>query len=165
LDRAKSPGMLIDALAGSPVTEAVLHYFGDGPERGRLERMGRRRLGDRVVFHGSVARPQEALAQMDVLWMPSQVEGFGLVVIEAMASGVPVIAFGAGGVAEIVEQGETGLLVPHFTKPHLEFGRLLKRLRDEPDLRRRLIENGLKTVRERYTWGVVLPRYREVLEC
>jgi glycosyltransferase involved in cell wall biosynthesis len=163
LDRAKSPLIAILAVAGSPVKEAVLHYFGDGPERRQLERIGRKRLGDRVVFHGSVARPQDALAQMDVLFMPSQVEGFGLVLIEAMASGVPVVAFAAGGVLEIVEQSETGLLVRDLKMPHVQFGRLLQRLRDELELRRRLIENALRSVRERYTWEAVLPRYREVL--
>ena len=164
LDPAKLPLILIHALAQSHVKEAELHYFGDGPERGRLERIGRQRLKDRVHFHGSVPRPQDALGQMDVLWMPSRVEGFGLVVIEAMASGVPVVAFGAGGVSEIVEQGESGLLVRDLKLPHIQFGRFLKKLQDDPGLRQRLIENGLKVVRDRYTWAVVLPRYRELLQ-
>jgi glycosyltransferase involved in cell wall biosynthesis len=163
LDRAKSPLILIHALAQSGVKDAELHYFGDGPERARLERIGREQLGRRVHFHGSIARPQDALKKMDVLCLPSQVEGFGLVVIEAMASGVPVVAFKAGGVAEIIDGEENGLLVTDWKLPNRQFAKSLQRLRDDPTLRERLIANGLQTVRNRYTWNSILPRYRNLL--
>jgi glycosyltransferase involved in cell wall biosynthesis len=109
-----------------------------------------------------VASPQEALKQMDVLWLPSCVEGFGLVLIEAMASGVPVVACAAGGVLDVVTDRKNGLLVPPDANIHRAFAASLRTLRDDPSLRRKLIENGLQTVREQYTWQAVLPRYREI---
>jgi len=164
LDPAKSPELLLTALRAAGMEERTeLHYFGDGPERGRLEaEAGRKGLGERVRFHGVIARPQEALAQMDVLWQPSAVEGFGLVVIEAMASGVPVVSRGVGGVLDVIRDGENGLLAEERS-PHHVFASSLWRLRDEAGLRERLIENGVRTVLERFTWEAVLPRYREVL--
>lgn len=163
LDPAKSPGDLLPALEFADLDDAELHYFGDGPDRAELERetdeLG---LRSRVFFHGAVKRPQNALHQIDVLWQPSAVEGFGLVVIEAMASGVPVVARAAGGTLDIITDGNNGLLAAPTTG-HRRFAQSLALLRDDSALRRRLIEGGLRTVRERYTWDVVLPRYRELL--
>jgi glycosyltransferase involved in cell wall biosynthesis len=164
LDPAKTPGLLLTALRAAGMEDnAELHYFGDGPERARLEDDARRMgLGSRVRFHGTVGRPQEALAQMDVLWQPSAVEGFGLVVIEAMASGVPVVSRGVGGVLDVIRNGENGLLAEERS-PHHVFASSLWRLRDEAGLRDRLVENGARTVREQFAWDVVLPQYRQLL--
>ena len=163
LDPAKSPGDLLAALEFADVDDAELHYFGDGPDRAELERetdeLG---LRSRVFFHGAVKRPQDALHRIDVLWQPSAVEGFGLVVIEAMASGVPVVARASGGTLDIITDGDNGLLADPRTA-HRRFAQSLTLLREEVDLRNRLIEGGLRTVRERFTWDVVLPRYRELL--
>jgi glycosyltransferase involved in cell wall biosynthesis len=160
LDPAKSPQTLVEALDVAAVTEAELHYFGDGPARATLEAAAAaREVRDRVVFHGAVPRPQDALREIDVLWMPSTVEGFGLVLIEAMASGVPVVAAAGGGVPDVVVDGHNGLIVRHPK----EFAGTLTKLRADSILRNRLIEGGLRTVREKFTWDVVLPQYRELL--
>jgi len=164
LDPAKAPGNLLRAIEFARQPEAELHYFGDGPARADLERrvdeMGLRR---QVFFHGSAARPQEALRQMDVLWLPSSVEGFGLVVIEAMASGVPVVACAAGGVRDILQDGHNGLAADERIG-YRRFAHSLTLLRDDVALRNRLIEGGLRTVRERFNWDVVLPQYRALLQ-
>ena len=160
LDPAKDPGALILGLHSSAIPEAELHYFGDGPARRELEAIARNLgLSERVVFHGAVARPQDALRQIDLLWMPSTVEGFGLVLIEAMASGVPVVAAASGGVLDVVTDGQDGLLV----NDAVQFAGALSNLRDDRILRNRLIEGGLRTVREKFTWDVVLPQYRQLL--
>ena len=71
---------------------ARLHIFGDGPDRTALESITRRFTRDGLVtFHGTVASPQEALSQVGLIVLPSEAEGFGLVLIEAMAASVPVI--------------------------------------------------------------------------
>ena len=163
LDPAKSPVLLLAALDSSGMQQAELHYFGDGPERARLESLGGGRKADRVFIHGAVARPQEALRQMDVLWMPSSVEGFGLVLIEAMASGVPVVATAAGGVLDVVTADENGLLAENGQDWVRAFASSLWKLRDDPALRNKFIENGLRTVREKFSWDVVLPQYRRLL--
>ena len=160
LDLAKSPEALIQALDMVDLPEAQLHYFGDGPARAELEAAAAAwEVRDRVVFHGAVPRPQDALDRIDVLWMPSTVEGFGLVLIEAMASGVPVVAVARGAVLDVVADGKNGLLVTDTG----QIARSLSRLRDDAALRSRLIEGGLRTVREKFTWDVVLPQYRQLL--
>jgi N-acetyl-alpha-D-glucosaminyl L-malate synthase BshA len=90
-----------------------LVLVGDGPEYGRtrelVETLG---LADFVRFVGVVDDVVPLLAAADVLLLPSETESFGLVALEAMASGVPVVASDVGGLPEVVEHGVTGFLAP-----------------------------------------------------
>jgi glycosyltransferase involved in cell wall biosynthesis len=110
------------AAAGVLGSEDRLAIVGDGPERGRLqaqaEALG---LGPRVAFAGAVAFAEVPrwMAASDVLCLPSRSEGTPNVVVEALASGVPVVATRVGGVPELVRQGENGLLVPPEDAPAL----------------------------------------------
>lgn len=91
-----------------------LKLVGDGPLRSSLERLTRRLdLGDRIEFLGYLSREQVTgeLQKSDCLVLPSEVETFGLALIEGMATGLPVIATRCGGPQDIVTE-ETGLLVP-----------------------------------------------------
>ncbi len=86
---------------------------GDGPERNRLERMsGRMNLKGSVSFTGHLSRNRllEQLQKADAFVLPSLFEAFGIVLIEAMACGLPLIATRSGGPEEIIT-GETGLTV------------------------------------------------------
>src|SRR5438309_425055 len=65
-----------------------------------------------IKLPGSIDRPQTALAESALLVLPSLAEGFGLVLIEAMAAGLPVIATDVAGIHDVVRPNETGLLVP-----------------------------------------------------
>lgn len=88
---------------------------GDGSHRGLIERRcAELGLADRVRFTGYVAEAEKAdhYRLADAFAMPSSGEGFGFVFTEAMACGVPVVATEAGGIAELVEDGVTGHLVP-----------------------------------------------------
>jgi len=141
-----------------------LHIFGDGVLRVPLERQAAKELPPAHVhyqFHGAVDTPGEALKQIDLLVLPSVAEGFGLVLIEAMATGVPVIATDVPGIRDVVDHERTGLLVPRSAGIELAFG--IMRLIEETSLRRRLIENGLREVRERFSWESVMRKYRQVL--
>lgn len=69
-------------------------------------------VADGVQFAGVVEEIEPVLQQADLLLLPSQTESFGLVALEAMASGVPVIASDVGGLPEVVAHGETGFLAP-----------------------------------------------------
>ena len=138
-----------------------LHIFGEGSERPEIERLVRRLgLMDVITLHGSVPRPQDALQKIGLLVLPSKAEGFGLVLIEAMAAGVPVLATNVPGIRDVVRNNETGLLAQCDPRS-LAAG--LERLVENPDLRRRLAAAGREDVRRRFTWAAVLPQYRELL--
>jgi glycosyltransferase involved in cell wall biosynthesis len=165
LDPVKRVPWLLDELHALNVTRpgtATLHVFGDGPERERIvRRMQELKLDGVVKLHGAISRPQEALVQIGLLVLRSEAEGFGLVLIEAMAAGVPVVASDVAGIRDVVRDGETGMLVSFAS--HEEMVTTLRRVIEDAALRRRLSDNGLREVRERFSWDVVLPRYRELL--
>ena len=106
---------LIDAAAVvvSRVPEARFVLVGDGPLRPELEqRVTALGLDKRVRFLGSVTEGARLLGQMDLFVLPSHMEGMPNALIEAMAAGRPTVATDAGGNAEVVADGETGLIVP-----------------------------------------------------
>lgn len=99
--------------------DAELWLIGDGPELGAVRAMldGRSGVGagagaDAVRYWGLQADPAWLLAQADLLLVTSLAESFCLVVLEAMACGVPVLATEVGGIPEVMVAGETGLLFP-----------------------------------------------------
>ncbi len=90
---------------------AKLLMVGTGPDRcAAEEEISRLGLSDDVHFVGAVAGTSEILACCDLMLLPSENESFGLVALEAMACGVPVIATRAGGIPEVVTDRETGYL-------------------------------------------------------
>jgi len=93
--------------------EVLLVLVGDGPERPRVEALARE-LGmeRRVRFLGPMPHFDDLLARADLFLLPSETESFGLAALEALASGVPVVASAVGGIREVVKPGATGLLVP-----------------------------------------------------
>jgi N-acetyl-alpha-D-glucosaminyl L-malate synthase BshA len=92
---------------------ARLVLVGDGPERPAAHQEAEAlRVADRVRFLGKQDSVAEILACADLLLLPSQSESFGLVALEAMAAGVPVVATSVGGIPEVVDHGETGFLCP-----------------------------------------------------
>ncbi len=86
---------------------------GDGPERGPLERQAAALgLGDRVVFLGERPDVERLLPTMDVFALSSREEGIPNALLEAMAAGRPSVATAVGGTPEVLDDGETGWLVP-----------------------------------------------------
>ena len=124
---------------------ARLVIIGDGPLRGKLERLAQScGVAESVQFLGAMAHAQ-ALARMRraaMLVLPSvrtvsgRVEGLGMVTLEAAATGLPVIGSALGGIPDVVEDGETGFLVPE-RDPQALAARVLALLDDEA-LRRKL---------------------------
>jgi L-malate glycosyltransferase len=97
------------AVASSCPSRLIM--VGEGPERTRAIDLSRDLgIADRVWFVGSVPHIENYLAIADLFVLPSSQESFGLSALEAMASGVPVIATKIGGIPEVVEDGVTGLL-------------------------------------------------------
>lgn len=161
LDPVKRVTDLIDAVAmlDRPVH---LHIYGEGRDRARIEaHAARLGAGDCVTLHGAVLDARPAIAGLDVLVLPSEAEGFGLVLIEAMAVGVPVVATDAPGIRDVVTHGVTGLLVPVGRPDALATA--IDRVLSDDVLRASLTSAALADVRQRFTWDGVLPRYRQLL--
>lgn len=84
---------------------------GDGPERHKMEDLSRElKVCDDVSFLGKLKSVVQISASADVFILPSETESFGLAALEAMASGVPIIATNAGGLPEVIEHGVSGFL-------------------------------------------------------
>ena len=119
LSREKGVSLLIRAFARAlyAVPEAHLQIAGDGPERSTLERLASSLdIDDNVTFTGRLTRDrvEEEMAGAWAVVAPSLwAEPFGLIALEAIVHGVPVIASATGGLAELVEHGVSGLLFPN----------------------------------------------------
>jgi sugar transferase (PEP-CTERM/EpsH1 system associated) len=115
LVRVKDHANLIDALAllRTRRQRFIAVISGDGPLRAELEaRVAERQLTGQVRFLGHRSDIEHVFAALDVFVLPSRSEGMSNTILEAMASGVPVVATGVGGADELVEHRRTGLLVP-----------------------------------------------------
>ncbi len=160
---------LIDALPLLPAhLPAKLVIIGDGAERSRLEAQVRQRgLEHRVEVRGRVAEQElrRAYAGASVLVLPAIVdargdtEGLGVVLLEAMSYGVPVIGSDLGGITDIVIDGETGLLVPPQDSAALAAA--LERLATDRGLARRLGEAGGSHVRRHFSWPAIIAQWEE----
>ncbi|HEU4557263.1 MAG TPA: N-acetyl-alpha-D-glucosaminyl L-malate synthase BshA [Longimicrobium sp.] len=135
-----------------------LVFVGDGPERPAAAEEAREHgITDRVVFLGKQDSVAEIMACADLLLLPSQNESFGLVALEAMASGVPVIASRAGGLPEVVDDGETGFLAPVGDVEAMAAGGV-HILRDN-DTWRRFSGQARQSAVERYGVDIIIPQY------
>ena len=124
-------------------------------------------LSGRVTFHGHVT-DREQLKRLyrmaDVFVLPSLYETFGIVLLEAMSFGLPIVTTTAGAIPELVKGNENGLLVPPRDPAALAIA--LRQLAGSSELRRKLGQNGYKFVSERrefYSWEAVGERVYEVL--
>jgi glycosyltransferase involved in cell wall biosynthesis len=129
------------ALVSAVVPQVAFLVVGDGPLRPELERratvLG---LAGTVTFTGYRSDAPRLVSGLDVLAVPSRADGSPLVVCEAMAAGVPVVASRVGGLPDLVEDGGSGLLVRPGEPEHL--ARALVSLLLDPEAARRLGERG-----------------------
>jgi len=145
----KGIDVLLRALALVRRGDVGLTVVGDGPEYERLSALARSLgVGSRVRFLGLRDDTHVLLAAADLFCHPTLAEAFGLVIAEAMASGLPVVASRVGGIPEVVSEGETGLLVPPGDAGALAGA--IDRLVDSPRLRRRLGAAARKRAVERF---------------
>ena len=154
----------------SVIPEAVYLIVGKGPEREKLEELSKDiSVSDRVVFAGYV--PDDELVcyynACDIFIMVSRadekdVEGFGLVFLEANACGKPVIGGDSGGVSDAIVNGQTGLLVDPTNEDAVVHA--IIRLLSNTNEINKMGENGLRRVQDELDWVQVTRRMRAIMD-
>jgi glycosyltransferase involved in cell wall biosynthesis len=168
----KGVHLLLEALALlARERRPLLRVVGDGPERDRLSALATAlRLGDDVVFHGFVSSEEKAerLAGCEAFLLPAVIdakgdtEGLGVVLLEAMTYGKPVIASAAGGIVDIVRDGQNGFLVPPG-----DAGALAGAIRacvENPERARALGAQGRVDVEQGFSWPVIAERLKTLYQ-
>lgn len=162
----KGVSVLIEAIGRLKNRDARVVIVGEGPERSRLEALSRQTgVADRVEFRGKVsdAELQRAYQRASAFVLPSvldtrgDTEGLGVVLLEAMNYGVPVVASRIGGIVDVVADRDSGLLVPAGDSTALAVA--LDGLLGSPDEARRLGEAGRKRLREQFSWDAIVARW------
>jgi len=167
LTRAKGAFELVEAMkllwaSGSeaqlvligPVVDDFRDFFSSQPPQ----------VHERTLFLGFTDEmtKKDAFAACDVFVMASSADAFGTVYLEAWLYGKPVIGADAGGVPDVVTQGQDGLLV-RFARPK-ELAEAISKLLADAELRHSLGQRGRRKVLDEYTWDIVFGRFDRVIE-
>jgi glycosyltransferase involved in cell wall biosynthesis len=165
LSHDKGIDMLIDAWATvkRQYPDWQLHIYGAGPDEEVLRRQASELgLNDTAIFRGVTTDIDAALASGSIYALPSREEGLPIALMEAMAYGLPIVAFDcAPGVRELVDDEVNGLLVNRGNVPG--FAAALERLIKDRDLRERLGQAGSSSV-ERFRPDPVIDRWEALFE-
>lgn len=165
LEEQKGHDVLFDALAEvvKQGMDFTLIVAGDGSRRSWLEQQAvGRGLAPRVQFVGQVEEVGGLLAAADAVLLPSRWEGLPLVLLEAMARARPIVASAVGGVADALEDGVSGTLVPPGDASAL--AQALEQLHRRADKAQRMARVAAQRVRERYTWPAVVDEFEAVYD-
>ena len=158
----KGGPILLEAVG--QLSEAILDIVGDGPSLASLrEQAAAIGITDRVVFHGSMNEDsvRKRLAEADVFIMTSFPEGVPVVLMEALAAGVPAVATRIAGIPELIEDGVTGLLVPP-AEPTAT-AQAVRRLLEDPDLRNRIATAGREKVEREFNLETECERLANIM--
>jgi glycosyltransferase involved in cell wall biosynthesis len=163
----KAQGLLLDVVRDIE-TPFELLFVGDGPDRSALEQRARDLgLQDRVKFLGQRTDIPELLASSHIFALATNWEGFPISILEAMRTGLPVIASNVNGVGEAVSDGVTGFLIPAADATAFQC-RLVQLLTDV-NLRRNLGAAGRLRFEQEFTADVMLRKtatiYRELVRA
>jgi len=164
LSAAKNYALLLQAFAAISIPEARMLLVGDGPERGKLERLADELgIAGRVAFVGQQADPRPFYGQMDVFCLSSDTEGTPLTLLEAGACGLPSAVTDAGGNAEVVRDGVTGLVVPKADTAALATA--LERLCGDAALRQQMGRAARQRIVAHYSVKAMVAGYEQVLRA
>ena len=161
LEPRKGHRYLVEAVARlAPAAASIkLKCFiaGQGSSRGELEReIAQLGCAERVRLLGRIEDPRELLRASDVFVMPSLKEGLGVAALEAMASGLPVIVSGVGGLREVVEPDRTGIVVPPSNPQAIASA--IGRLADSPGLKAQIGAAARARAVENYSMATMAER-------
>jgi glycosyltransferase involved in cell wall biosynthesis len=161
----KGLDLAMHALGGLKAFDWEWRIAGDGPQMAALQSLAQE-LGieDRVFFLGWQSREQilESYRQANLFLFPSRHEGMPNAILEAMASGLPVIATCIAGNEELVVEGETGFLVPPEDVEALQDA--LKKILSDPALRQQMGGASRRRVEANYSWESTAQQYALYLE-
>lgn len=152
LSKTKGINYLIEAFSilSKKYKDMSLVIIGDGEERKNLENLAKKlKIKDRIYFLGSLPKAREYIWNFHIFVLPSLFEPFGISILEALSSKVPVVATKVGGIVEIIEDGISGILVP--PKDTLSLSYAIERLLLDEDLRKNIAEEGYKKFLENFT--------------
>ena len=157
----KGYDVALRALVQLPDCELVI--LGEGARLGELQQLAAS-LGvlGRVHFEGAVPWPWAEHRRFDVLLVPSRYEGFGLVVVEAMLAGIPVVATNVAGLAEVVTDEKTGLLVDPDRPEQLAWA--TRRMLDDAALRHEVAARGREEARARFGVAGMVAAYESLFD-
>jgi glycosyltransferase involved in cell wall biosynthesis len=162
LTKQKGLDLLLQAVALTG-RDTALDVVGDGPERSSLRSMSTALgIAERVAWHGALPQHdlQDFYRKALALVVPSVDEGLGLVAVEAMLCGTPVIAFASGGLPDVVLDGKTGVLLPDRTEEAL--ARALEAVLQSPERARSMGSAGRTFALEHFSPQAVAARYADI---
>jgi glycosyltransferase involved in cell wall biosynthesis len=156
---------LVQALGQlTDLPELVWVVLGDGPGRAELEAQVRREgFGDQVRFVGWRTDALQIMATVDAIVQPTLQEAYSQVMVEAQWMGTPLVITEVSGATDLVESGETGLLVGRADASALAAA--IRRLARDESLRRRLADASRARVASDLTVDKIIPRYERVYEA
>lgn len=140
--------------------ESELIIAGEGEEQTSLDSLVKdMALRDKVRFLGGIDQGEvrELLRQCAMCVVPSRIESFGSIILEAMAEGAPVIGTSCGGIPEIIEDGKTGFLVPADNAP--ELARAIKHLLRNPEVGAAVAGKAREEMAGKYDWAMIAEQY------
>ena len=151
--------------------ESILNIVGEGPEHGTLVHLSRELdITQHIRFLGPLKNEalEKMFAHASVLVLPSRpfcgivMEGLGVVVLEAMSHGVPVIGSNGGGITDIIEDGYNGFLVPYDDDAIL--AEKILTITGDDELRETFRRHGFETVKEKFSWDAISRQFSEVYD-
>lgn len=135
--------------------QVMFHIAGDGPEREIVEQMIEDlRLNHKVNIGGHSSNPHAFICNMDLLLLTSFREVFPMVVLEAMATGTPIMSVDVGGIKEAVVDQETGILISEYSAK--KFAEKIKQLHDDRELRQGLRNKARQKVEESFSLSTMI---------
>lgn len=166
-NRTKGFNYLIRAIS---LIEKEIHcgllIIGSGPDQKSLtDLISELGLSDRIKIIGA-QNPLEAMACFDLFVLPSNIEGFGIVLLEAMAFNIPVVSTFVGGIPEVVLNGESGILV--WPGDPEALANAIRYMKEHPLEANRMVQNGSRRLKENFTLDLMVNRteslYRNLLK-
>lgn len=159
----KNQKFLLGALAKVAPENWELELVGDGPSLASAQKLAAQLgIGEKVVFSGACDDVPSRLSQSDVFVLISDWEGLPLTILEAMRSGLPVVASNVGGVSELIADGESGFLVERGDQEGLVIA--LTRLIKSDELRKKQGILGRQIYRTNFTFDIMLDKILKIYQ-